>query len=318
MKQMLLAGFILLVSCVAYAAPIATFTGEFVDESRDRKIPYRVYHPAALDKQYPVILVSHGLGGSKDGYGMIGQHLASNGFVVIHLQHQGSDETLYKDAKSASDVPATLQRSLAKPINAINRFQDIPFALKQLEKMNAEDERLKGRLILTVIGMVGHSYGAVSTMVAAGERVGENYTSFKAPKIMAGVSLSPSPPRKGLDPKRVYADVSIPLFHITGTEDVSLVEARDVTAKDRTVPYELLTAKNQYLLVLNKADHATFSGRRINSRMEKPVDKEHMGAVLNGTLVFFQAHLLGSEAAKRWLQTEFKKSLAPEDRFEFK
>jgi dienelactone hydrolase len=302
------------------ANAIETFTGEWVDTNRDnRKVPYRVYHPAPLERSYPVIVVSHGLGGSKDGNELLGRHLAGNGFVTVHVQHAGSDENLYQNARSMADIPSTLQRSLARPINAINRFQDLPFTLKQLEKLNEEDAKLKGRLNLGIVGMAGHSYGSVSTMVAAGERVGEGYTSFKVPKIMAAVSLSPSPPGEGLDPARAYADISIPIFHITGTDDVNMVErGRDVKAPDRLVPYQTLTIPSQYLLVLNKADHATFSGRRIKTRAEKYLDKAHMGAVLNGSLVFFQTHLLGSDSAKRWLQSEFKKTLAPEDRFEFK
>jgi pimeloyl-ACP methyl ester carboxylesterase len=204
-------------------------------------------------------------------------------------------------------------------MNAINRFQDVPFVIDQLPKLNTTDETLKEHMNLQSVGIAGHSYGSISAMVAAGERMGDRYTSFKVPSIRAALSLSPSPPREGLEASRAYADISIPIFHMTGTDDTTMLGgAGDVRPKDRLVPYQSLAIPNQYLLVLNKADHATFSGQRIGTRDEKKPDKEHMTAVVNGALLFFEAYLKDNKDAEKWLRTEFKKSLKPGDTFEFK
>ena len=42
----------------------------------------------------PVVLFSHGLGGSREGYGYLGSYWAAHGYVAVHLQHIGSDETM--------------------------------------------------------------------------------------------------------------------------------------------------------------------------------------------------------------------------------
>ena len=39
-----------------------------------------------------MIVFSHGLGGTRDGYEYLGRHWASYGYVSVHLQHKGSDD----------------------------------------------------------------------------------------------------------------------------------------------------------------------------------------------------------------------------------
>jgi predicted dienelactone hydrolase len=318
MKRVCLFGILFLASLPVLAATFASDKGVFTDDARERKIPYKVYYPKPLQGQYPVIIVSHGLGGSRDGNEELGEQLAKHGFVAIHIQHEGSDEGLYQGMRDRRMVQMALGRSLRDPINAQNRFLDAPFVVTRLAVLNEHDKHLKGHLNLEALGMAGHSYGAVSTTVAAGERVGLAYQSFKVPTLRAGLVLSPSPPREGADTKRAYQDVTIPLFHMTGSEDESLLDARSVKPADRVKPYEMLSLPNQYLLVLNLADHITFSGRRIGTREELPLDKKHMVAIVNGAVAFFRAYLQDDASAKAWLQGDYKKELASADRFEWK
>ncbi|HYM34409.1 MAG TPA: hypothetical protein VET48_03380 [Steroidobacteraceae bacterium] len=319
MKRFLVfAIFLVVCNMTVLAADFDSATGTFIDGARNRKIPYKVYFPKHLDNEYPVVIVSHGLGGSREGNEQLGKHLASHGFVAIHIQHAGSDETLLTGLRDRGAAQLVLARSLLQPANAVNRFLDASFVVAQLRQLNSGDKHLKGHLNLQALGMAGHSYGAVSTLVAAGERMGLQYQSFKIPTLKAGLMLSPSPPREGLNATRVYQDVSIPLFHMTGTEDENLVESRNVHPDDRVKPYRMLNIPKQYLLVLDEADHMTFSGRRIGTREEHPRDKQHLAAVLNGALAFFKAYLQNDKEAEAWLQNEYKKTLGANDVFEFK
>lgn len=61
--------------------------------------------------------------------------------------------------------------------------------------MAASDPTLKGRLNLDRIGMSGHSFGAISTLAAAGQMMGPKAfeRSFAEPRIRAGIAYSPSP-----------------------------------------------------------------------------------------------------------------------------
>jgi predicted dienelactone hydrolase len=305
--------------CVnTWASSIDSKAGVFEDASRSgRKVPYKILYPKPLDASCPIIILSHGLGGSLESNEVLGRHLANHGFVVVHIQHEGSDEALYKGLRDRRAVQVAMQRSLMLPANAANRFLDLPFVVRQLAALNESDKELKGHLNLEALGMAGHSYGAISTMVAAGERVGARSQSVKVPSLRAGLLMSPSPPRDGADIEHTYADVTIPLFHITGTNDVSLVDARIANPQDRTQPYRSLNIANQYLLVLNKADHLTFSDRHMESR-DSALDKKHMAAVLNGALAFFQAYLLDDKKAEAWLRTDYKSTLDASDVFQFK
>src|SRR5262245_50577734 len=81
------------------------------DAARCRDVPVRVYAaqggggpaaqshgeqpapPAAVAPaiKFPVIVFSHGLGGSRANYGYVCEHLASQGYLVIVPTHHGSD-----------------------------------------------------------------------------------------------------------------------------------------------------------------------------------------------------------------------------------
>src|SRR6266853_1908326 len=56
------------------------------DETRNRDIPLRVYLPAHTTPE-PVVLFSHGLGGSRGGSAYLGKHWAARGYVAVFIQH---------------------------------------------------------------------------------------------------------------------------------------------------------------------------------------------------------------------------------------
>ena len=66
------------------------------DAARNRDIPVRVYLPTNTAPE-PVILFSHGLGGSRAGSVFLGEHWAARGYVAVFLQHPGSDDSVWKD-----------------------------------------------------------------------------------------------------------------------------------------------------------------------------------------------------------------------------
>src|ERR1044071_3671029 len=64
------------------------------DASRNRDVPVKIYYPRSKDPQekFPVIVFSHGAGGSKDGYAYLGETWAQAGYVCVHPEHFGSDK----------------------------------------------------------------------------------------------------------------------------------------------------------------------------------------------------------------------------------
>lgn len=305
----------------ATAGSVKIVDGDFLDAGRNREVPYRVYFPESMQGRYPAVIFSHGLGGSRYAAAYLGKYLAGNGYIALHIQHPGSDVSVWRNAGSSrEDRVRAMEASLRNPRNAINRFQDIPFVLNQLGELNVSDPVFRGHMDMDRIGMAGHSYGGRSTMFAAGERIGLQSRSFKDPRIRAGVILSPNLPRRNVDLHKTYEDIDIPLFHVTGTRDSSpLRSARGSEPAQRTRPYQHINNNiPQYLLVLDQADHMTFSGRRMNTPEQKADDRRHLSAVQRGVQAFYDAYLKGDRKALQWLRTEFIKTLSKADRFEWK
>ena len=70
---------------------VASLLEDWQDSARDRSVPVKIYYPEKGTGPFPVVLFSHGLGGSRNGYSYLGEHWASHGYVSVHLQHVGSD-----------------------------------------------------------------------------------------------------------------------------------------------------------------------------------------------------------------------------------
>ena len=137
------------------------------DAARDRDIPLRVYLPANTAPA-PVVLFSHGLGGTREGSAFLGEHWAARGYVAVFLQHPGSDDSVWKDEPAQERMRAMNQAASLE--NFLLRVQDVPAVLNQLEIWNADKtNRLAGRLDLKKVGMSGHSFGAVTTEAVSGE-----------------------------------------------------------------------------------------------------------------------------------------------------
>ena len=72
--------------------------GEWGDASRGgRVVPYKIYTPdLAAGETAPVVLWSHGFGGSRDGASFLSRYLASHGYHIVHLTHIGTDTSLWE------------------------------------------------------------------------------------------------------------------------------------------------------------------------------------------------------------------------------
>jgi predicted dienelactone hydrolase len=270
---------------------VETVYGEWRDEVRDRTVPYKLYLPAGAPGARPVIVHSHGLGGSREAGGYLNEHAASRGFVVFAVQHPGTDESVI-DRRSGAMT--SLTAAMRDPQAAADRFRDIAFVLDRISEMNRGDA-YAGRFDMERVGMSGHSYGAVSTLVAAGQRIGAGL-SFKEPRIRAAIAYSPNKPRRG-DPATMLRDVDIPMLHMTGTEDRSPVDPA-VTPEDRTIPFEVIDGADQVLVVIAGAKHALFGGRDGGG---SPGDAGRRAIAMQASAAFWSAYLEDDVEARRWL-----------------
>jgi predicted dienelactone hydrolase len=303
------------------AGPLAveTMLLDWRDEARRRDVPAKLYLPKGTEKPAPVIIFSHGLGGSRLGYEYLGQHWASYGYASVHLQHKGSDNEVWQGQSQPMEA---MRKSLLDPQHALNRPADVAFALDQLEKLNDDAGTLRHRLDLKRAGVAGHSFGAFTTLAVAGQTFkGPLGSEFSAadPRIKAAVALSPSPPRGKADFDKAYGSVTMPVLHMTGTLDDSPVS--DTKAADRLLPFK--HSKGQrYLVVFEGGDHMVFSGRRriggaLAGGQQAEKDAQFQSIVCVVTTAFWDAWLRDDADAKRFLADgQFEKLLGKQGTFE--
>ena len=265
------------------------------DVERKRAIPIRVYLPA-VTQPAPVVLFSHGLGGSRRNNGYLGRHWSGRGYVVVALQHSGSDEDVWKD-KPLGERMAAL-RAAAGLQDFLLRAKDVPAVLDQLAKWNeTAGHTLAGRLDLDHVGMSGHSFGAVTTQAVAGQSAAGGRISFTDERIDAAVAFSPSGSR-AQDSQQAFGKVRIPWLLMTGTDDVSAIGGE--TVESRLSVYPALPAGAKYELVLDGAKHSAFSERALPGDLGER-NPNHHRAILALTTAFWDAYLRNDAAAKTWL-----------------
>jgi len=295
LRTLILAAAIALAPVGASAAEVEVVRGVWTDTARGgRVVPYKLYLPKGAGP-FPVVVHSHGLGGNREASTYILQAVAEVGFVVVTLQHAGSDSGILggggRPPTEAGVVAAGRGAMTAEA--AQSRYGDVPFALDRI----AAEPALKGRADLARVGMSGHSFGALSTLTAVGQRLASAHaeTRYAEPRIKAAIAYSPNKPRGG-DPKQAFARIKTPMLHFTGTADSTPFDL-EKTPFERTTPYQAITGADQYLIILDGADHALFGGRRVTTGQLKPIDPPQMEIVKAETIRFWNAHLKGDKAA---------------------
>lgn len=298
---------------VAPTSRVRTIDLTVDDTAHQRQLPLRIYLPTTTTAA-PVVIYSHGLGGSKDGNAYLGQHWAGRGYAVVYLQHPGSDAAVWQDQESSGRMLAL--RKAASARNFMLRIKDVPALIDQLAVWNSTaGHPLAGRLDMTRIGMSGHSFGALTTQAVSGETfLGGRYPTTDQ-RIKAAIAFSPSSPRAG-SAEAAFGTVAIPWMLMTGTRDTSPIGNLDVAS--RLAVFPALPNGGKYELVLDGAEHSAFGDRAL------PGDKNqrnpnHHRAILALSTAFWDAWLRQDSAASAWLDGDGPASvLQTKDRWQRK
>lgn len=285
-----------------------------IDIHRDRNLPLLVYVPDNTKPQ-PIVLFSHGLGGSRYGSSYLGKHWAARGYIAVFLQHPGSDETVWKDKPMLGRMRAMRQAASAENFKA--RVEDVKIVLNQLEVWNgSKNHALYNRLDLERIGMSGHSFGAMTTQAIGGQNFPQFGTAMSDPRIMAALAFSPSAPRRGGSPEEAFGAVTIPWMLMTGTNDNAPIG--DADAASRLEVYKSLPHGDKYELVLADAEHSAFTDKDM-PRKSSPRNPNHHRAILALSTAFWDSILKSDHSAQSWLTGKGARSvLEPDDRWQFK
>jgi predicted dienelactone hydrolase len=282
------------------------------DAQRDRDIPVRLYLPESAQPA-PVVLFSHGLGGTRIGNEFLGQHWAARGYVAVFVQHPGSDDSVWKDKPPADRMGAMQEAASAR--NFRQRTADIPAVLDRLEAWNAGHQPpFAGRMDLRKIGMSGHSFGALTTQAVSGETFPIIGTKLTDPRIKAAIAFSPSIPARA-SAEQAFGTVKIPWLLMTGTKDVARLGHADL--KSRLAVYPALRGAPKYEVVLNDAEHSAFTDRALPGDQE-PRNPNHHRVMLAHTTAFWDAYLRDDADALMWLKGAGARSvMEAADRWQF-
>jgi predicted dienelactone hydrolase len=221
---------------------------------RGEDLQVRVSAPATGD-ELPVIVFSHGFGGSLDGYAPLVDSWTARGFVVIQPTHLDS-----RTLNLTPDDPRYPQ---------IWRFrvEDLTRSLDQLDLIEAAVPGLAGRLDRSRIAAAGHSWGAQTASMLLGARVldpqGIPGKDMSDPRIKAGVLLAlPGTGGADLTPFAAenfafmnpgFAEMTTPALVVAGDKDVSALAVR---GPDWFTDAYFLSPGTKSLLTLFGAEHS--------------------------------------------------------------
>ena len=117
--------------------------------------------------QYPVVIFSPGLNGSRVQNTFQAEELASHGYIVVAIEHaHGSIGCVFPDGRHAN----TIEFGRIFNEKGFDYFlldiwrDDIRFVLDELEKVNENDpqEFFTNKLNLSKVGIIGHSLGGAA------------------------------------------------------------------------------------------------------------------------------------------------------------
>ncbi len=292
----------------AIAAPLfPPLRATWRDAARRRDIPV-IFRPALVNRPAPTVILSHGLGGTRDGLSWLGEALAEAGYAALQLQHPGSDGAIYQAGASRTAAVA----NALTPGAALDRLRDIVFAINEAARRTPDLG-----IDPTMFAVAGHSYGAWTVQKVVGERLpgtsGQGL-GLPDPRVRAAIAMSPSPPM-GIPASLAFARVRTPMLHLTGTDDAGRIDGIEPEA--RRIPFDAVTGAPQVLAVLHEADHFAFAGEGPDWIQARSAPFTQRSAALS--VLFLDAVLRGDSVARARLRDgQVRPPLHAMDQFEAK
>ncbi|MEM6253953.1 MAG: alpha/beta fold hydrolase [Cyanobacteria bacterium P01_D01_bin.156] len=242
--------------------------------SRNAPILGNVYIPTLQGRAQPnrpTVIISHGLGSDRSSYAYLGEHLASHGFLVITVEHPGSN---------AEQINALLVGRSADVVpneEFLDRPQQISALLDYLENNNTAYSRL---IDFSQIGLLGQSFGGYTALTLAGADIDFEVLAASCPpsslslnaslllQCQAGQLANPEQTTLSLQDERVKAAIAInpitsvlfgpkSLGQIT-TPTMIVSSGADTVApalQEQLVPFTWLTQPERYLLLMRQGTH---------------------------------------------------------------
>lgn len=251
------------------AQPFEIHDFGWYDSARARPVPTRLYlplghhDPVRRRSPLPLVVFSHGLGGSRTGYRYLSSFLASQGFACLHPQHVGSDRSLWAGGSPFSLVDRLLAAS--RDEEAVQRVMDLSFSLDQISQSRFSESIDAGRIVVA-----GHSYGANSALLIGGAQVmreGKPVVLHDA-RAKAIIALSAPPFYGETSPAAILRPMTLPSLHITCTEDTIRIPTLVSGPEDRLAIFEASGGLPKCLAMFEGGSHSVFTDREATGGFE--------------------------------------------------
>ena len=246
------------------------------------------YKAKPINKKFPLIIFSHGLGGYKTQNSIAIEALVSNGYIVIAPDHTyDANVTIFNDGTSIdfdSELPPGVSEkefwSVRLPqINT--RSSDISFVIDKLQTM--KDYEVYSSIDFNNIGVFGHSFGGATSVVSSW-----NDTRISACLNLDGWFVP-------IVDEIINTGIKIPFCYI-GQESWG----KDTLNYDKLDKFYSNCSSDIYLLKIKGTEHNDFAdlphfsniGRMITSG--KNVDKEFAKRISYSIVGFFDEYLKGA------------------------
>ncbi len=283
------------------------------DAARGIELPIRVRYPVDAKAPAPLVLFSHGMGGSSDAFAALTEHWASYGYVVILPTH--ADSLRRQKAGEAGEFLRD-PKAYRRRVDPEGRVADLRLILDSLDEIESKIPALRsadgcGRIDRARIAVAGHSAGALTTQMAIGVKVRTRESlrlhSVADARIDAAIVISGQGTTSRMLAKDSWSDARKPMLVIAGSKDTS--PASDETPASRREPFELAPAADKYLLFIEGATHSSYQGPGAASRRALRLLGEKDGpdlnligdAVSSQTTAFLDAYLRDDRGARDYL-----------------
>jgi predicted dienelactone hydrolase len=273
------------------------------DARRNKDVHMRIFYPEGAG-QFPVIVFSHGAGGSQNCCEELTQHWASYGYVTIQPTHDDSATQRRNAGEENVRFMQAVRDALKQPALWESRPQDISFVLDSLGELQKRVAGLSGKIDERHVGVGGHSMGSFTAEAVAGATVdllGKVATSFADPRVKAALALSPQGPGQFGLTQTSFQSLRIPFLGVTGSQD-SLGPLANVAWHEK--PYDLSPAGDKYFLNIAGANHMSFITARAASFGRGQQAPEILDYTNSAALAFWDAYLKHDSSGREYLRSE--------------
>ena len=251
----------------------------------------------------PVIVFSHGAGGSRDTYRPLIEHWVSHGYVCLQPTHGDSlsllNDTERKQVRLRNYVS---EGGITKYL--IPRTEDVKLLLDQLPEIQNAVPEMKFRLDDKRIGLGGHSFGAYTTQLVGGLTLINPQTrlrsDFSDPRPLALLMISPQGLGGPID-RESFTAIQRPTMVMTGSQDDGLTGE---PASWRLGAFSELPTETKYLMFVEGAHHnfGGISGVQYLGAGESNPD--HVYYVKSSSLAFWDSQLKSDTVATEYLDSQ--------------